>query len=236
MLRQRRLLMAKQKKILIKDLDEALKRDSRVNSISNVEWNGLTIQVKYTISLKDMMTLVDGVVRACFTDEGTYLPEVKNFALKCSIIDAYTNIALPSDIERQYAISEGSGLFEYILPYICHSQVEDITKSIDDKVSTKAQANIEMIKVQVEELYNKFDDMLNSMNEVMSQINPEDISKLSEAMSSGALSEEKIVEAFMKQSKPKTINKKTTAGQKVKKNAKPLDERLKDSNEGDVNE
>ena len=93
-----------------------------------------------------------------------------------------------------------------------------------------------MIKVQVEELYNKFDDMLNSMNEVMSQINPEDISKLSEAMSSGALSEEKIVEAFMKQSKPKTINKKTAAGRKVKKNAKPLDERLKESNEGDVNE
>lgn len=228
--------MAKQKKILIKDLDEALKRDNRANFISNVEWNGLTIQVKYTISLKDMMALVDGVVRACFTDEGVYLPEVKNFALKCSIIDAYTNIALPSDIERQYAISEGSGLFEYVLPYIYHSQVEDITKSIDDKVYTKAQANIEMIKVQVEELYNKFDDMLNSMNEVMSQIHPEDISKLSEAMSSGALSEEKIVEAFMKQSKPKTINKKTAAGRKVKKNAKPLDERLKESNEGDVNE
>lgn len=195
--------MAKQKKISIKDLDSALKKDNRIGVENKIEWNGLDILVKYTVSLKDIMSIAEGVTRICFTDEGIFIPEVKDFAFKCFVIDTYSNVALPSDTEKKYDIAVCSGLFEAIVPYIYQKQLYELQCAVEDKVAHRAQANIEMITKQMEELYNKFNEICNGMTEITSQINPDDISKLADAMANGSLSEEKIVEAYMKQSKPK---------------------------------
>jgi cobalamin biosynthesis protein CbiD len=195
--------MTKTEKISIEALEEAAKKT--YTTVETVAWNGVEVAVKKALSLEEMMGFVDGVTKSCFAlDGGAYLPEVKDFAIKSGLIEAYTNIGLPEDAGRQYNLIYSSDIIQAILEHINRWQFDEMIQAINDKVENLAQANIEMVNRQVNELYAAFDNLQTRLSDVFSGIGAGDIAKLVGAVANGGLDEEKLVGAYIRQIRPDT--------------------------------
>ena len=130
------------KKISINAFEEAV--NSQYNPTEVVEWRGLKIVVKHALSLKENLTFVDSVVKSCFgKEDGAYMPEVKDFAVRSCIIEHYTNITLPSNLDKRYELLYGSDLLEAIMPNINQLQFNALMRAIESKTEYLAKSNIE---------------------------------------------------------------------------------------------
>jgi len=167
-----------------------------------VTWNGLEIVIKNTLSLTEVFTFVNNVIQMCFEDEtGEYLPEVKDFAIKSCILDMYTNIALEQNVQKRYELIYCSDIIQFIVEHLQNPQLSEITHAIDVKLAHLAQANIESINKQMNDLYNAFDSFEKQIGTAFSAISEEDMTTLLSALTDKGLDEEKLVQAYLSQGK-----------------------------------
>lgn len=78
------------------------------------EWNGMSVVVNRTLPMETMLEFVDYVVKTCFSDDGEYLPEVKDFAIKSCLLEMYANFDLPTDLPTRYAVIYNSDIVDGI--------------------------------------------------------------------------------------------------------------------------
>lgn len=187
--------MAKVKKISINAWEQVMK-DTYTHS-STVDWNGVEITIINTLPMKEMLTFVDNVVKSCFTqDTLTYIPEVKDFAIKSNLVEMYTNVSLPSNLATRYDLIYRTDLVETILKSINIAQYSEMFAAIEDKIANIAQANIEATHRQMNELYAAFDNMQKQIAEMFAGIGADDMTKLVSALANSALDERKLVDAY----------------------------------------
>lgn len=180
------------KKVSINKLEEAVNSQYKATTI--VDWNGLNITINRILSLKSMMTFVDSVIKNCFgKKDGEYRPEVKDFAVRNCIIKHYTNISLPSNIEKRYNLLYRSDLLNTVMNNIDQSQFDEMVKAIEEKLSHLAQANIEAINRQMNELYTSFANL----GKQLSGVDAEALNGVMNALSNGKIDETKIVREVM---------------------------------------
>lgn len=189
--------MAKTKKISVNAFENVMKET--YTPTSTFDWHGVEVTVKKSLSLKEMLEFVDTVVKTCFTsDTNTYIPELKDFATKMCILEKYANFTMPSNVESRYALIYCTDAVETVLGYVNHQQFNEICVAIAKKVENLAQANIEAVNRQMNELYNAFDNLQTQMAGLFSGVNNEDIKAVAGALSGGLLDEEKLVSAYTK--------------------------------------
>lgn len=180
------------KKVSINKLEEAVNSQYKATTI--VDWNGLNITINRILSLKSMMTFVDSVIKNCFgKEDGEYRPEVKDFAVRNCIIKHYTNISLPSNIEKRYDLLYRSDLLNTVMNNIDQSQFSAMVRAIEEKLSHLAQANIEAINRQMNELYTSFANL----GKQLSGVDAEALNGVMNALSNGKIDETKIVREVM---------------------------------------
>lgn len=201
--------MKKTKKVSVNEFEKSI-MDSYIPSES-VTWNGIEINIKKTLSLKEVMTFVGGVTNSCFTtEENIYTPEVKDFAIKYCIIEMYTNITLPANTEKKYDLIYRSDIIPTVLKHINNEQYCEIIRAIDSKIGSIVQANTEAIRKQLNEMHTALES-LNSLQEkasnMFSGISSEDITNLIKTVTTlggdGKLDENKLVQAYLSQTKEK---------------------------------
>lgn len=187
--------MAKVKKISINAWEQVMK--NTYTHAYAVDWNGVEVTIINTLSMKEMLAFVDNVVRSCFTqDTITYIPEVKDFAIKSNLVEMYTNVSLPSNLSTRYDLIYRTDLVEVILKNINIAQYSEMFSAIEDKIANIAQANIEATHRQMNELYAAFDNMQKQIAEMFAGIGADDMTKLMSAITNSALDERKLVEAY----------------------------------------
>ena len=190
--------MAKTKtnRISINALEKALQ--DKEPAEHELEWNGLTITVKKRLGFEDMMRLVDNVTSLCFSADGAYLPEVRDFALCCGVIEAYTNLSLPANTEKCYElVSACRDLVTHIvLDCIDDAQFKAVRQAIDEKIHYRAQANIEALSLQMSEAISRLDEMGEKISSIFEGIEPETIKELASAMAENGFDEEKLVKTY----------------------------------------
>lgn len=156
--------------------------------------------VKKTLSLKEMLSFVDSVVKSCFAENtNAYLPEIKEFAIKVCILEKYANFTMPSNVESQYALIYQTDVVERVMSYINHQQYCEVRAAINAKANNIAQANIESVNKQMNELYNSFDNLQTQISGLFEGVNNDDIRAVAGALANGGLDEEKLVSAYMNQ-------------------------------------
>ena len=193
--------MAKnEKKISITTMDKIIKEN--FNSTVVAEWHGADVIIKTHIALKDVLELVNNVVDSCFQEDGGFMPEIKDFAFNCNVIDKYTNISLPSNLEHKHEIIYGSDIIAFVYQHIDTAQLAEIVSAINTKISHLCNTNAISIQRQMNELISAFENMQAQTADMFSNITPEDISKIMGAVSEKGISEEKIVEAYINQTRP----------------------------------
>lgn len=192
--------MAKTKKISINAFDKIVK--DTYTPTTTIEWHGQEIIVKRNLSFKEMMEFVDSVTKTCFTlSTNTYMPEVKDFAVKSNILEKYANFALPNNLEHRYELIYSSDAVETVLNCVSHQQFNEIMASIDAKINNLAQSNIEAMNKQMNELYTAFANLQSQMEGLFSGVKTDDFNALISAFGNGGLNEDKLVEAYLAKTK-----------------------------------
>ena len=183
------------KKISINAFEKVIKEFYEPTAI--MEWNGLEIIVKYQLGLNDMLSLVDAVVNSCFGDDGRFLPEMKDFAIRNYVIEYYTNITLPSNVESRYALLYHSDINCKIMDYIDELQYNAIIKAINEKLAFNSHSIINNIVDEARDLFKSMSMLEGSLSKVVDGIDPEAIESLAKIANDGQINEENIVSAIM---------------------------------------
>lgn len=186
--------MAKQKRVSISSIEKSMKEI--YTPVEALEWNGVEILVKRTLSFDEAMIFVKDVVQGCFASDGEYIPEVKDFLVKNYVIESYTNVALPSNTSDRYSLIYKSELADFIIPHINQSQFKSIMNAVDEKLRNISQANMNLVNKKATELFESIESIEAQMSDIMSSIGSEDIAKLIGAISDGRLDEKKLVDAY----------------------------------------
>lgn len=166
----------------------------------SLDWNGVEVVVKKNLSLKEMLEFVDSVVKSCFTkDTNTYLPEIKDFVIRICILEKYANFTMPSNTELKYALVYQTDAVEQVIARVNPVQLNSIRCAIDKKIDNIAQANIEAVDRQMNELYNAFGDLQDKLANLFSGVSSEDVRAVTSALAKGTLDEGKLVKAYIDQ-------------------------------------
>lgn len=171
------------------------------------EWNGMSIVVNRTLPMETMLEFVDYVVKTCFSDDGEYLPEVKDFAIKSCLLEMYANFDLPTDLATRYAVIYNSDIVDAVLNRIEGRQFGEIINAIEQKIANLAQANVQMVYAQMNRINDEFENLQNNIAALFTGVDQDDIKKLVNAISNGNIDEGKIVQAFASQNKKANIVK-----------------------------
>lgn len=191
--------MENNNKANLENLKEVVNRLHKPTQV--VAWNGLDINVQHTLSFKDMLTFVNNVFQLCFDGEtGEFMPELKDFAIKSYILEMYTDIELPDNVQEKYDLIYCSDVLECILPYVHSAQLSEMIHSVEDKMKHHAQANIEAINMQMNTLFGAFESLQKQCTQMFEGFSGDEVSKLLSMMASGGIDEEKLAKAVLERS------------------------------------
>lgn len=188
--------MAKnEKKIPINSLDKIIKEN--YNNIIATVWCDVDVTIKRTLAFKDMLEFVNDVVMSCFQENGNFVPEVVDFAIKGNILSKYANFSLPDKLEHRYEIIYCTDAVKFVCQFINMEQLNEITASINKKISYLCNTNVMNIQKQIMELVSSFETMQQKTTDMFANLTPEDVTKVLSAFEDGKFSEEKLVEAYI---------------------------------------
>lgn len=163
-----------------------------------IEWTGINIEIKPTLSLGEMYGFVNGVVSACVdTTTGVYNAEIKDFAIKMMVLENYANFTLPKNSEKSYDLIYRTDAFFKVRENINPVQFEEMCNAIDEKIEYVLKSNIETANRQINEMYTSMDGIQNQLSSLLSEINEDDIKNLLGALTKGDVDEEKLMNAYL---------------------------------------
>lgn len=197
--------MANEKKIPIDSFDKVVQGQSASDEV--VDWHGIPVTVKYTIGLTSMIEFVNDAAESCFSESGSFVPEVMDFAIKSNILSRYANFELPEDLEHRYALIYGSDIVDIVCEHVNAAQLHEITASVRRKVDYACDANVAMIQQKARELFTAFEEFGKQAENMFAGISQEDVQKLVGAVSNGSFNEDALVKAYLKQTKGAGVKK-----------------------------
>lgn len=187
----------KEKKVTIGEFKNVMKEN--FENIITIDWHGVEVQVKKTISLVEMMGFVNEVVESCFDDEGDYMPEIMDFAIKSNVLTRYANFTMPDNLEARYTMIYVSDAIHAVYSLIDADQINEILSAIDRKINFLCSGDIAYARNQLKSIIVKFDEMQDQFGEIFDGLSAEDLSNMFRATSNNSIDEVALVKAFMEQ-------------------------------------
>lgn len=189
--------MAKgEKKVSISAVDNII--GERFLNVVTEQWYDVEVKMRRSLPFTEVLAFVDDVVQSCFQRNGAYVPEVLNFAIKSNIISKYTNVSMPDNLEHRYAILYNSDLVDFVCQHINMQQLQEMVNSINRKLAYMCDTNTVSVQNRLNDLISAFETMQEKTEAMFGDVTPDDMTRLVGAIGDGALTEEKIVEAYMK--------------------------------------
>lgn len=187
----------KEKKVTIGEFKNVMKEN--FENIITIDWHGVEVQVKKTISLVEMMSFVNEVVESCFDDEGDYMPEIMDFSIKSNILTRYANFTMPDNLGARYTMIYVSDAIHAVYSLIDADQINEILAAIDRKINFLCSSDIAMARNQLKNIVVKFDEMHDQFGEIFDGLSTEDLSNMFRATSNNSIDEVELVKAFLEQ-------------------------------------
>lgn len=183
------------KRVSINTMDGIIK--DRFENVVTVQWCDIDVKIKKNLSFTEMLEFVNDVVMSCFQEDGGFMPEVMDFAIKSNIMTKYANFSMPDNLEHRYEILYRTDAVDMVCGQINGAQLNEIISSINKKIEYMCNSNAMMIQNRMNALVSAFEDMQGKTEELFKGISADDISKIASAVADGSLNEEKIVEAYL---------------------------------------
>ena len=187
------------KRISIAAFDKVAKEQAVNDTV--FDWHGVEITVKYTLGLTDMMEFVHDAAESCFSESGTFVPEVMDFAIKSNILSRYARFTLPDNLEHRYALIYETDAVDVVCEHINERQLLEITASIKRRVNYVCESKVTLIQQKAEEMFMAFEKLQKQSESMFDNVSKEDIQKLLSAVANGGFDEEAVVKAYLAQTK-----------------------------------
>lgn len=187
------------KRISIAAFDKVAKEQAVNDTV--FDWHGVEITVKYTLGLTDMMEFVHDAAESCFSESGTFVPEVMDFAIKSNILSRYARFTLPDNLEHRYALIYETDAVDVVCEHINERQLQEITASIKRRVNYVCESKVTLIQQKAEEMFMAFEKLQKQSESMFDNVSKEDIQKLLSAVANGGFDEEAVVKAYLAQTK-----------------------------------
>ena len=184
----------KAKKISVNAFEKAA--EAAYNKTETITWNGLEVTVSPTLSLGNAIKLARDVVDLCFTDDGEYMPEVKDYAFRAFVLERYANFTLPKNTETQYRIIYTTDAYESVWNVLNKRQLASIEEAIDKRIAHKLAIDTSRVNQQMESLYAEFAKLESILSNTFEGIDESTMTGLIDAIQNGKLDEGKLVDAY----------------------------------------
>lgn len=193
--------MAKnEEKVSVSDLTEAMKPALQTDAV--LKWNGIEIAVKRMIPFKEVLRLTGSVIKTVFDGEnGLFVPEALDYALRVAVLEHYTNIRLPQNAEKLYEVAVGTDLYDRVCENVNAAQLKTIIAAVYGRVSYIKRANIEIAHKQIRDTDAALSALIDNLEGLFGGVSSEDLRAVVGAVANGGISEEKLVKAIMEEKK-----------------------------------
>lgn len=189
------------KKIISVTSFEKVMKETKQEPMS-FEWNGLDVIVRPVLPLTAYLSFVDNVVQVCYDEESSeYLPEAKDFAIRCCVLEIYANFSLPSNTERKYDLVYNTNAFDAVVSHIDAVQFGQILHAIDKKIDILTQSNLAQVTKKVNEMIATIEQMQEKFTDAFQNIAPEALDGFVSAVAGGEFSSDKLVKAYIEHQK-----------------------------------
>ena len=195
--------MAKKEKRISINALEKIAKEQFPESVTE-QWFDIEVTIKRSLPLKEMLEFVQEVVDACFTTDGTFVPEIMDFATKSGILTHYANFTLPDNLEKQYWLIYSTGAVDMVCQHINMVQLQEMIGGINRKIDHMCDTDIVATKAKLNDLYAAFAKMGEEFSAMFSDISASDIQKAIGALNQSGAMEENIVAAYIDQMKKST--------------------------------
>ncbi len=178
--------------------------------IETVTFYDIDINVKKELGLREVLSFVRTVVDTIIeyaTGEFSY--NRKDYIIGIATLAFFTDLELPSDIEKQYDLVTRTNIVSMVVSHINEKQYFHILDSVDEqlrfeeqKILTQSkielQEYVEQMKTEINELVDRYESMLTFMEKSFSGIDPNTMSQLLPAISKMKSPDEKsLVDAYL---------------------------------------
>lgn len=186
-------------RVSINNFEQALAKDTVITE-TLADTEDVTIQIKKTITLPEMMLFVQEVVEACIDGEtGEYIPEAYDFAIRSAVLTHYANFAMPANLEKQYWLIYNTRAFQQVLNNINEQQFNDIIRAIDRKVKYMLDVMSSAAVSKINEVIAKFNDVAAVSTKMFDGASPDDMTNFINGIAKlKDMKEEDIAQAIVK--------------------------------------
>jgi hypothetical protein len=176
---------------------ESIAKEHFSETIST-EWCGTELVIKPVLSLKDMLLFCNDITSSCFLEDGSFIPEAMDFAIRRGVLTYYANFSLPDNLEKCYWLIYRTDAYDVVIEYIHASQLDEIINAANRKLKYFCDSDIQTFRAKITELIDVLGNTQSRAADMFGGMSPEDISALLKAIgSAGVLDEEKIVDAYL---------------------------------------
>ena len=165
------------------------------------QWHDIEVTIKPSLTLVEMIGFVKDIADMCFTEDGTYMPEVMDFSIKSGILTRYANFTMPDNIEKQYWLICNTDASDMVCQHINMKQLSEIVSSAKKKIKQLCNTDIVATRAKLNELHDAFSKLGEEFSDTFSGIAQSDIQNAMDVFSKSELTEDKIVSAYMKHMK-----------------------------------
>lgn len=180
---------------------ERIENDTYSPTVSTVWHDSADLRITKTLDLKNVVEFVEAVVEACFNDDGDYIPQAKEFAFKCEVLERYANFNLSDMLQKKYDLVYHTDAYDTVMGYVNKTQIQEIRDAIDDKVRYMCEANAVGIQKKLDIAVGQLGEVVKLISEMFSGVTPDDIRKMATAITDGGIDNEKLMKAYFEQKK-----------------------------------
>jgi len=209
--------MARTKKVPAKETEtkvvetKTISIDEFASSISaengKLSWNGFDITVKPRLTMAEVSGFTAIVTDLSFDKDGSYVPEVYDFVIGLATVMMYTDLQLPKNVEDQYKLLTFTDLYCQITDMVDADQYSSIVQSALERIQNKERENADALRKQTADVINSVETLVKKIEDVFGGVDAEGMKGIAQALSTGKIDEEKIVEAVLKNKEPKKPTK-----------------------------
>lgn len=95
-----------------------------------INWHGVKIQVRHTLSPHEYMAVVQNILDMCRAPDGSIAVELLDCATKIMVIGVFASVSVPNDFENIFRIVYDSDLYDVIYEAANKKQIEAIIQSV----------------------------------------------------------------------------------------------------------
>ena len=179
---------------------------NKTPATKEVKWNDLTITIKPTLSLEEMMMFCDDISSMCFSESGDFMPELSEFMIRMGVLTYYANFTFPANITRAYQLVYGTNAYDIVFDYVNKDQFTGILDAAKAKVKYLCDSDVLAFRNKCDELVNVMSSSQEQIVDMFGDITPEEAQALFNAVEGdGKFNEEKLVDAYVKSIKKDNI-------------------------------